>query len=235
MKSKALIICILLMLSSVASAANEKGNGGDLCEDRFKIIRDDIISWIKNGGPDGLSLPVGLSVEKYSIGMLGQMLTAKISCDDEVIKVNGAEKTCKNFVDSTGTPQIVCNATRFLATDDSDQYVLVHHEYAGLAGYEVNTGEDSHYPISNQISEYLEEQLVKKLAIKVTSHPTASMTFVAIQPGTFLMGSPKDEPGHEDYLETQHQVTLTHGFEMQTTDVTQKQWIEVMGKNPSFF
>ncbi|KPA16234.1 serine/threonine protein kinase, partial [Candidatus Magnetomorum sp. HK-1] len=60
------------------------------------------------------------------------------------------------------------------------------------------------------------------------------MTFVYIEPGTFMMGSPPDEPGRNDN-ETQHQVTLTKGYYLQTTEVTQGQWKAVMGNNPSYF
>jgi formylglycine-generating enzyme required for sulfatase activity len=60
------------------------------------------------------------------------------------------------------------------------------------------------------------------------------MTFVYIEPGTFMMGSPSDEPGRYDN-ETQHQVTLTKGYYLQTTEVTQGQWKAVMGNNPSYF
>jgi len=60
------------------------------------------------------------------------------------------------------------------------------------------------------------------------------MAFNYIEPGTFLMGSPPDEPGRYDN-ETQHQVTLTQGYYMQTTPVTQGQWVAVMGDNPSWF
>jgi len=60
------------------------------------------------------------------------------------------------------------------------------------------------------------------------------MTFVYIEPGTFTMGSPTSEPGRYDD-ETQHQVTLTKGFYMQTTEVTQGQWKAVMEDNPSIF
>ena len=59
-------------------------------------------------------------------------------------------------------------------------------------------------------------------------------TFVYIQPGTFMMGSPTDEPCRESD-ETQHEVILTQGFYMQTTEVTQGQWQAVMGSNPSYF
>ncbi len=60
------------------------------------------------------------------------------------------------------------------------------------------------------------------------------MKFVYIKLGTFMMGSPKEEPGHQDD-ETQHEVTLTKGFYMQTTEVTQGQWQAVMGNKPSYF
>ncbi|RPH51659.1 MAG: formylglycine-generating enzyme family protein [Desulfobacteraceae bacterium] len=49
------------------------------------------------------------------------------------------------------------------------------------------------------------------------------MTFVYIRPGTFIMGSPADEPGR-DSDETQHKVTLTKGFYMGETEVTVGQW-----------
>ena len=52
--------------------------------------------------------------------------------------------------------------------------------------------------------------------------------------GTFTMGSPETEEGR-DTGETQHQVTLTKGFWMLETEVTQKQWETVMGDNPSEF
>ncbi|MFP4453981.1 MAG: formylglycine-generating enzyme family protein, partial [Desulfobacterales bacterium] len=60
------------------------------------------------------------------------------------------------------------------------------------------------------------------------------MKFKWIGPGSFTMGSPATEAGrHMD--EPQHQVTISKGFYMQTTEVTQKQWRELMGSNPSYF
>jgi formylglycine-generating enzyme required for sulfatase activity len=56
--------------------------------------------------------------------------------------------------------------------------------------------------------------------------PVAGLVW--IEPGTFTMGSPESEPGrHAD--ETQHQVTLTQGFWIGTTELTVAQWREVMG------
>ncbi|MBF0451420.1 MAG: formylglycine-generating enzyme family protein [Candidatus Magnetomorum sp.] len=60
------------------------------------------------------------------------------------------------------------------------------------------------------------------------------MEFVWIEAGTFMMGSPEDEPWR-DSDETQHEVTLTQAYYMQTTEVTQGQWKAIMGSNPSYF
>ena len=60
------------------------------------------------------------------------------------------------------------------------------------------------------------------------------MKFVWVKPGTFLMGSPKEEKLREDN-ETQHKVTLSKGFYMGVHAVTQEQWMKVMGNNPSNF
>jgi formylglycine-generating enzyme required for sulfatase activity len=60
------------------------------------------------------------------------------------------------------------------------------------------------------------------------------MSFNLLPAGTFIMGSPTDEPGRLSE-EIEHQVTLTQGFYMQTTEVTQGQWRAVMGSNPSSF
>ena len=56
------------------------------------------------------------------------------------------------------------------------------------------------------------------------------MEFALIRPGTFTMGSLSDEQAA-----TPHQVSLTKGFYIQKTEVTQGQWKKIMGKNPSFF
>lgn len=52
--------------------------------------------------------------------------------------------------------------------------------------------------------------------------------------GTFSMGAPKTEEGRFDD-EIPHQVTLTKGFWIMETEVTQKQWKAVMGNDPARF
>jgi formylglycine-generating enzyme required for sulfatase activity len=57
--------------------------------------------------------------------------------------------------------------------------------------------------------------------------------FVRINGGTFTMGSPSNEPGRGSD-ETQRQVTVS-SFYMSRYEVTQKEYQEVMGTNPSYF
>jgi len=75
-------------------------------------------------------------------------------------------------------------------------------------------------------------QAVTSQGKKITN--SLGMKFVFIKPGTFMMGSPSNEKERSNE-EKQHQVTLTKGFYMQTTEVTQSQWQAVMGSNPSRF
>ena len=52
--------------------------------------------------------------------------------------------------------------------------------------------------------------------------------------GTFMMGSPASEEGRYDN-ESQHHVTLSRGFWLLETEVTQKMWKGMMENNPSSF
>jgi formylglycine-generating enzyme required for sulfatase activity len=66
-----------------------------------------------------------------------------------------------------------------------------------------------------------------------TSHTVASisMDMIFCPPGTFMMGSPTTEAGRGGD-ETQHQVTLSHGFYLGKHEVTQAQYETVMTGNP---
>jgi len=60
------------------------------------------------------------------------------------------------------------------------------------------------------------------------------INLVHIQAGTFLMGSPTDEPKRQSDEGPQTLVTITKDFYIGATDVTQGQYSAVMGSNPSF-
>ena len=66
-------------------------------------------------------------------------------------------------------------------------------------------------------------------------YQNAKQTFRWIEPGTFLMGSPKTELERWAEMETQHEVTLTQGYWLADSACTQALWQAVMGNNPSNF
>ena len=80
---------------------------------------------------------------------------------------------------------------------------------------ELKAGEDKWLTINLDKKEVAETSFTNSLGMK----------FVYIPPGSFMMGSPSNESGR-DSDEKQHEVTLTEGFYMQTTEVTVGQWRE---------
>lgn len=64
---------------------------------------------------------------------------------------------------------------------------------------------------------------------------TVNPGFVSISSGSFMIGSPETEPGHDDFDETQHAVTLTRNFEISKYETTQGEFESVIGWNPSYF
>lgn len=166
----------LVTLNAFARGGVDSG-GGDLCEGRIKAVRDDIRGWIVKGGPRSLQLPNGISVDQYSKAMLEQIKVANIKCvapGDKgfPVEVYGTPKICR-FDRKQTESEITCDIQKFQSQAESDQYVLIHHEFAGLAGIERPSRDDSHYGISNQISGYLVSQVIKKLAIKPQGSPNA--------------------------------------------------------------
>ncbi len=94
--------------------------------------------------------------------------------------------------------------------------------------------------LGNEESVYALQSVSKSVESDADYTNSLGMKFNLLPAGTFTMGSPEDELGREydnprRILETQHEVTLTLGFYMQTTEVTQGQWEAVMLSNPSHF
>ncbi len=59
--------------------------------------------------------------------------------------------------------------------------------------------------------------------------------FVWIPPGTFMMGALKSDKEARDNEFPRHRVTLTKGFWLGKYEVTQEQWLKVMGRRRSHF
>jgi formylglycine-generating enzyme required for sulfatase activity len=77
------------------------------------------------------------------------------------------------------------------------------------------------------------KQLARTLNVKVNSNDL--LKYVWIPPGTFMMGCSPGDSACEDDEKPPHGVTLTKGFWMGQTLVTQAAYQRLMGKNPSYF
>ena len=109
------------------------------------------------------------------------------------------------------------------------------HAYANAAPYlviDLSAGaEASKYEVS-----YLSEMPAASWPLE---YKTTKLVLKLVVPGTFMMGSPAEEVGHnyryssEYNDETRHQVTLTQPFYMGVFELTQQQYNLVMGSNPS--
>ena len=178
-----LLIGSVLFLSALnvhaQGGATGVGGGGDFCDGRIDEIRRDLQTWIQNGGSSGLDLRAAqLTVDTYNSKMLAILSdhAVVLAClkpteaNPVPVQVGGVPKTCRGYVSlHDQRPHIDCDLSRFYRNprfSDSEQYALIHHEFAGLQSIEKNVGGSSDYSISNQLVEYLVAETVFKLGIK---------------------------------------------------------------------
>ena len=64
--------------------------------------------------------------------------------------------------------------------------------------------------------------------------PGSPANFVWVAPGSFLLGSPETDPDRTDFETPQSKVALTYGFWIGKYEVTQAQYQDVTGGNPSY-
>lgn len=81
----------------------------------------------------------------------------------------------------------------------------------------------------------LEERIITPEPGEEWVEPVTGMKFVWVPKGSFLMGSAPDDEDAHSKEKPQHRVTLTRGFWMGKYEVTQAQWKQIMGSNPSYY
>ena len=76
---------------------------------------------------------------------------------------------------------------------------------------------------------------LEEIRVDIAGLPTDAkpLDMVLINPGTFTMGSPDSERGRYSGEGPQHEVTITQPFYLGKYEVTQAQWLAVMGSDPS--
>lgn len=69
----------------------------------------------------------------------------------------------------------------------------------------------------------------------VQLNENTQMDFALVPSGKFIMGSPEDEKDRDKDESPQREVEITKAFYFGVYEVTQKEWLAVMGTNPSIF
>jgi formylglycine-generating enzyme required for sulfatase activity len=86
--------------------------------------------------------------------------------------------------------------------------------------------------ISAADQQYVKARLTSDSSASKTITNMIGMKFNKIPAGTFMMGSPENHTDRRKDQNPQHNVAITKGFYLQTTEVTQRQWKAVMGTEP---
>lgn len=183
MKTKVLISLLLGSIAMNSYSGQDRG-GGDLCEKQIKIVRDDLSNWIKKDGANGLTFPRGVDKSTYDSRMQNEIQSAKIRCVSKgdkghPVEVYGTPKVCRFDRSVFRSSTITCSRDEFEKLNEDDQYVLIHHEYAGLAGLEAPNRDDSDYALSNQITSFLANMTVRRLVVKPT--PTTAEQWITLK------------------------------------------------------
>ena len=145
-----------------------------------------------------------------------------------------------NKIDMQFPPDI---GTLYVTTEPSGAAIkIMNYDKEFHQGIELPAGK---YQINAEsgfarASEWVTVSANKKNSLSLSLAPpevftnSLGMKFKWIGPGSFTMGSPTTEAGRA-MDEYQREVTISKGFYIQTTEVTQKQWSRLMGNNPSYF
>jgi formylglycine-generating enzyme len=134
-----------------------------------------------------------------------------------------------------------CSAAPIEVTDVSGNFTS-KVEVIGIVGTSVKVRRSDGSTVEIQLTTFDKDSLIKIIIelgrknapgsnAKKTITNTIGMKLNVIPPGTFMMGYPPTEKGH-DPSQDQHAVSITKAFYMQTTEVTQGQWKALMGTEP---
>ena len=168
---KAIILSLMMLMGANAFAQVEHGNGGG--EDGiFKGIRNEVGDWLsKNNALGVLSKKLELKnitseILLNSFNQSTKDVGDKIIFNHDEIRFENNIRICKN---DQVTKIITCNLDEWSKTKGDTRYMIVFHEYLGIAGIETNVAEYSTYPISPKILEYVHAKNAYELGMEKTS------------------------------------------------------------------
>jgi len=171
--------------------------------------------------------------------LLGAATAAAQGTELVVSNVQVAQRPFTALFDITYDLQTVgdmaVTVSLLLSTDGGATFPLSCTTVTGAVGDEVLPGLSRHIEwnaAADQPGLVGTNVRLRVLADDQLGNPTPPPGFAYIAPGVFLMGSPVGEPGRATN-ETRHEVTLTRGFFISQTEVTEQRWYQVMGGTPS--
>ena len=88
-------------------------------------------------------------------------------------------------------------------------------------------------PFDETKAKEFQQAWAKHLGVPVEMVDSIGMKLVLIPAGEFLMGSPDSEKDRGSHEDPQHRVRITKPFYMGVYPVTQEEYGQVMGSNPS--
>ena len=171
---------------------------------------------------------ISLAALNCSIAHASSLLSGKVTVDgnpvsDAVVTVYLLDEKQSSYTKSITSKTSDTGLYRFEGLPNGN-YVLI-----------VMKGDQRIYQGKIVVSE--KRELVKDIVLTAEPPPktlkieSIKMSFTLIPGGSFKMGSPDGEDPFGDEG-PQHSVTISKPFYLQTTEVTQKQWREVMGSDP---
>ncbi len=163
-----------------AFAQEHVGNGGG--EDGvFKSIRNEISVWMKrsyqlNELDQKLELSDQSTINLYQrYSQAVKSVGERIVFNHHPILFNGGVKICKN---NSKTKMITCNIDEWNAARGDTRYMIVFHEYLGIAGIETNVQLNySSYPISPNILAFVHSQESFALRMEKNTQKQCSYVF----------------------------------------------------------
>lgn len=160
------LMALAFMLPSAALAQGSGSHGGG--EDGvFKSIRDEIGGWIQKNSEIGqlenkleLKSMTGAELQRSFANAIRDV-GEKVVFTQKELKIGENSRICTNE-----NKIITCNVAAWNASRGDTRYMIVLHEYLGIAGIETNVETDySRYPISSKILGYVKSKEAFELSM----------------------------------------------------------------------
>ena len=183
------IAAATLSLLNTSVHAQEVRNGGG--EDGvFKSIRNEIKVWMdKNLREQELGEKLGVnnpSLVHQKMVLAIESVADKVVFTKDLIEIGGSVRICKN---EPTISTITCNVDAWNNSRGDTRYMIVLHEYLGIAGIETNLDEFSQYSISTRILAFVYEKQAFELGMEKNEvRGISTLTFLVALENNIIAG-----------------------------------------------